>query len=219
VTSTAPSRREGDTVLWTQTFALKQITPEKTPLPAVKVTFHDGPTTDTVEWSNYLRDVQVRLAPADVPVPPSTPSYWRQRIAVGLIVANLLLAGLVCLMRPRRRRLHMTPEQQIARELDVAAALMTTDVASAHEHLTDTVRRVLAERLHLPATRQTTAELMEWISRESSIAEEQREVVRAFLERCDLVKFAGMRPSAEECRATTAMAVATCDVKTKTVTP
>ncbi len=204
-TTFAPSTLgRGDPVVWTQTIALKQKNPGQVPLPAVKVSFRDGPDAawETVEWSDLLSQVRGQPTPIDVPEPPATPNRWRAWTAGLLSVVVVLLVVGWMLRRPRKRAVPLAPEQRAARDLDAAAALMATDVIAAHERLADTVRGFLAERFGLPGPRQTTAEFLEAIAREASSPGELRE----FLERCDLVKFAGVRPTPEENRRTLEMA-------------
>ncbi len=199
-------RREGETVLWTKTFALKQAKPGHIPLPVVTVRFRASPEAkwETVEWPDLLRQVRVDLKPAEVPEPPAIPSRWRRWTAGGLIVADVLLgAGVVLLLRRRRSRpAPLTPEQRAAAVITAAVKLLAIDVAAAHERMAEAVRGFLGERYHLPATHQTTSEFLDAVRRGVPPPEELRE----FLERCDLVKFAGVRPSAEECERTVEMA-------------
>jgi hypothetical protein len=75
-----------------------------------------------------------------------------------------------------------------------------------HTLLSGVVRRYLEARFRLPARRQTTAEFLEAMRRAPQLNAGQQELLRDFLERCDLGKFAPVTPSAEECRATAGMA-------------
>jgi hypothetical protein len=204
-----PSIRRGDDrILWTQTLALKQTRAGQVPLPAVKVTFRDGADEASVEWTDLLRQPRGLPAPAEVPAPPTAPDRRRAGAALLLVAANVLVVALFSWvsLRRRRRQPPLTAEQRAARELDSAAALMATDVAAAHERVADVVRGFLADRFQLPVTRQTTAEFLEAVSRDSPLSEQQRDGLREFFERCDLVKFAGVRPPPDECWRTAEMA-------------
>jgi hypothetical protein len=219
----APSvRREGDTIRWTQVVALKQTRPGQVPLPGVTVTFRDGAggAEQTVTWTDLLRQPRGLPNPAEIPEPPVAPDRRRAGAALVLIAAVVVAAAVVGrMLRPRRRPVAPTPEERAARELDAATALVATDVAAAHERWADVVRRFLAERFRLPATRQTTAEFLEALSRESSLPEQQRENLRAFFGLCDLVKFAGVRPTPDECRRTAEMARAACGLASAPAKP
>ncbi len=113
-------------------------------------------------------------------------------------------------LRRRRPQPVLTPEQRAARDLDAAIAL--TDAVTAHERMADVVRGFFAERLSVPAPRQTTAEFLDAVSRESTLPPAQRTALCEFFERCDLVKFAGVRPAPEERRRTAELARQLLDV-------
>ena len=194
---------------------MKQAKSGRVSLPGVKVRFRESPNAgeETVEWPDLLRLVQVQLEPVEVPVQPVTVGFWRQCAAVILTVTNLMITALaVWILRPRRRPqgAPFTPEQRAARELTAAEALLATDFAAAHERMADIVRGLLAERLQMSATHRTTAEFLKAIGKEAPVPEALRE----FCERCDLVKFAGVRPSAEECRRTVELAFVACGLAT-----
>jgi hypothetical protein len=201
-----PARRDGDTVLWTQTITLKQARPGQVPLPAVKVSFREGPdgAAETVEWPDLLRQVRGLPTPVEVPEPPSTARRWRGLTAGVLLIGDvLIMAFAVRTLRRRRPPAVLTPEQRAARALDAAAALMATDVLAGHERLVEAVRGYLAERFPLvTANHLTTAEFLAAVRRAALVEDDLRELC----ERCDLVKFAGMRPAPEEWRRTVELA-------------
>ncbi|HMF12209.1 MAG TPA: hypothetical protein VKE94_07880, partial [Gemmataceae bacterium] len=72
--------------------------------------------------------------------------------------------------------------------------------------VSDTIRRYLELRFRLRAPRQTTAEFLEAMRQSPNLNADQRTLLRDFLERCDLAKFARAEYSVEECKATAAMA-------------
>jgi uncharacterized membrane protein len=69
-----------------------------------------------------------------------------------------------------------------------------------HTELSNIVRRYLESRFRLPATEQTTPEFLESMKSAACLDDDQRRLLRDFLEQCDLVKFARITPSAEESR-------------------
>ena len=83
-----------------------------------------------------------------------------------------------------------------------------TDIKNAEYHtaLSDIVRRFLAERFDLPATRQTTAEFLGTAARSGRLSAEQQALLRDLLERCDLAKFASVGASPEGRREAVALA-------------
>ena len=88
------------------------------------------------------------------------------------------------------------PEQWALQELGRLDESATADAAAYHTALSDVVRRYLADRFGLPATRQTTAEFLETVRRSGRLSAEQQALLRDFLERCDLAKFAPVGASA-----------------------
>jgi hypothetical protein len=80
------------------------------------------------------------------------------------------------------------------------------EVEQFHRRLSDVLRRYLELRLQLPALEQTTAEFLEHMHRAPQLTTAHQELLRSFLARCDLVKFAREIPSPDECRETAAMA-------------
>src|SRR5262249_36005948 len=75
-----------------------------------------------------------------------------------------------------------------------------------HTLLSDTVRRYLELRFQLRAPRQTTAEFLDAMRNSPQLDSGQRNLLRDFLERCDLAKFARAEYSTDECRNTADMA-------------
>lgn len=63
--------------------------------------------------------------------------------------------------------------------------------------VSDVLRRYVTEQYHLPITRQTSVEFLEALANKSPFSSDDRELLRDFLNRCDLIKFA-------RCDATTA---------------
>lgn len=152
-----------------------------------------------------LRDI---TGPEEIPVKPS----WLRHLPwLGLAVAGLgLLAGLVSLRRRRSRpAVTLQPHEWAAQELTRIEGLglpATGAVERFHTLLCDVVRGYLERRFQLPATHQTTAEFLATMRRSPQLTEAQRELLRDFLERCDMAKFARAAPTPEECRAVASMA-------------
>lgn len=70
-------------------------------------------------------------------------------------------------------------------------------VKDFHIEASDIVRRYVEARFSVPALEMTTWEIVEGLER-TGVDVEAREQLRRFLDRCDLVKFAKVRPSIEE---------------------
>ena len=64
------------------------------------------------------------------------------------------------------------------------------------------IRNYLEHRYGVRAPELTTEEFLQVARRAAGLSAEHRELLSAFLERCDRVKFAGYRPDADESMAT-----------------
>ncbi len=188
---------------------LQQVKPGTAPLPDVKVRFRERDTTEwqEVEWLHILRQ------PRDVPPPPAPPSPtagrgWLAAIGAGLGAVVLLAGG----WGLRRRRALPPPPlplgQRTLRELEQLEqeALPGCDGSALHARLADAVRRYLAERFGLRALEQTTAEFLQAAQAVPQLAGTRLDLLRDFLGRCDLAKFARTGVSLEDCRQTARLA-------------
>jgi Domain of unknown function (DUF4381) len=125
--------------------------------------------------------------------------YW---LAGG--VAAACLGGLVIWWRRRRAALALTAEQWACRELDRLLALnlpARAEVERFHTLLSNIVRRFLERQYLVRARRQTTPEFLHAMTSDSRFTPAQQELLRDFLQRCDVGKFAGIDVAATECQA------------------
>ncbi len=194
---------------WTQSIRLTQLKPGPAALPDVKVRFRDGPSAawEEAEWVDLLK------TPRDAPPPelsPATGAGTPWLPWAGLAVAALALTAVVWGLRRRRRSSQkaLPPEQWAMGELRRLETTGSTNRSSSEYHtaLSDVIRRYLTERFDLPATRRTTAEFLETVARTGRLSAEQQALLRDFLERCDLAKFAPVGASPEEGREAAALA-------------
>ncbi len=70
-----------------------------------------------------------------------------------------------------------------------------------HTLYSEVIRQYLEKRFQLRASRQTTSEFFQAMGSSSLLNSFQQEVLKEFLERCDLAKFAQVRFAKEECQA------------------
>ena len=184
---------------WTETILLKQVKPDRVPFPALRVTLRGGPEEEwqTIDWKDVLHNVVVTLKPAEV---SAAPSFWqRWHDPLRWTAAGVAVAGAVfwIVRRSRRRpRQPLDAVQRATRELDAAAVLAATDTGAACAVIAAVLRRFLSERWQLAENSQTTAEFLDALQARSDVPESLRDL----FEKCDLGKFAGIRPDAEECR-------------------
>jgi hypothetical protein len=138
-----------------------------------------------------------------LPPPPPWPRW-----PLGVVLAVLLVGVAVGVWRRRRRARPeappLSPQAWALQELDRLEALdlpAQGAVNRYHTLLSDTLRRYLELRFQLRAPRQTTAEFLQAGETTRRLNPAQQELLRDFLQRCDLAKFAQANPSPEECRA------------------
>jgi len=148
----------------------------------------------------------------DVEDPPPPPPSWTRWLRwAGIVVAGLgLIAGLWSLRHRFASPAKPLPSHEWAvRELDRIEALRlpeSAEVERYHTLLSDVMRTYLEQRFQLPASHQTTTEFLETMHRSPQLTPAQRHLLRDFLDRCDLAKFARAVPSPPECRAVADMA-------------
>ncbi len=164
--------------------------------------------TTTVASTDVRKELRDITPPEDIPAPPS----WLRHLPwVGLAAAA---AGLVAGGWGLRRRF-LRPEPP-PEPHDWAAAELTRleglnlpaagEVERYHTLVGDVVRVYLEQRYQLPASHQTTTEFLETMRRAPQLTKEQQALLRDFLQRCDMAKFARAAPTPDECRAVADMA-------------
>jgi hypothetical protein len=206
---------------WRQTFVVYPQAPGQQVLQIEPFQYRDkGGAWSTVTWKPIPAKVSTQITEADVKdlrditdiekLPPA-PSLWDWAPWVlGVPALTALFVIGIRRFRQRHRSVSaLSPAQWARRELDRIQAL---DLPAAgeferfHTLLSNVIRRYLENRFELPARRQTTPEFLQAMEKSSLLPPEQQCVLRGFLERCDLAKFARARPAADECLATLEMA-------------
>jgi len=164
----------------------------------VKVRCRENPTApwQDAEWTDILTDIRPLSPPSLPPAAPSSSLWWVW--AAGAAIAVLLVGGFIYWKTSRQPRPRvLTHEERALAELNRLEATLAHQGSSPRafsEALSTLLRRYVAARYALPAPRQTTPEFL------ATVDPAQRDQLRAFLERCDLVKFAGALPTVEESR-------------------
>ena len=220
----APARRtplEGEQARWQQAFRVAPVRPGEFNLAMVGIRVRDDgnlPWNDTsfkpvavrvtTEIANAdlseLRDI---TGPEQLPPEPS----WNGIIlwtSLAVAVAGSLAWWLERLRR-QRRVTALSPGDWALGELgriEAGPLSVEAEVHVFHTQLSDTLRRYLEIRFHLPAEEQTTAEFLDGMRRSPLLTDEQQLLLRDFLERCDVVKFARVVPPRQEALATAGMA-------------
>jgi hypothetical protein len=163
-------------------------------------------TVASLDVKKELRDI---TPPEDPPPAPLSWTRWLPWAGIATAVAGLVAGGWGLRRRFAPVAPPLAPHEWAARELDRLEALQLPEAGEAeryHTLLSDVVRVYLERRFSLPASQQTTAEFLETMRRSPQLTPAQQGLLRDFLERCDMAKFARAAPPPEECRALAAMA-------------
>ncbi len=228
VVTQLPDRRER----WEALFTLDPRDEGDHQLQPAPLAFRDGSsaTTQQASWKPISVKVISRVAKPqsatdlsqmrDIVGPEDPPggqkSTLRDYLKPGAIIAAVLLlcgALVAAFWTGIRRRLGqfapLPPNRWALRELDRIASMdLATPGASErlHTEASDVIRHYLERRFGLRAPQQTTAEFLARMQSWPFLPAAQQALLREFLERCDLAKFAGVSPSPDDCRATAKMA-------------
>jgi hypothetical protein len=155
-----------------------------------------------------LKEIRDITGPEPVPPPPSLFGVLRW-VGLGIIGVALLLGGWELRRRFVAPRPEQAPHEWASRELDRIEAMALPQAGHAerfHTLVSDTIRRYIELRFDLHAPRQTTAEFLEATKQSPQLTSAQQGLLRDFLERCDLAKFARAEYSVPECQAALGMA-------------
>lgn len=198
---------------WRQAFLVAPRKPGSLLLEPQPLTLGDTKT----DWRPVAVKVTTEVGRADVKelrdiLPPEGgqpgPLWWLWFAAAGGSVVGvvLLFVGWRVLRRLTVKPLkRLTPAEEALRDLDRIDKLKL-GAEQYHARVADVVRQYAERRYQFRAPRQTTAEFLRSVQESEHLTAEQRERLREFLERCDVVKFAGERATAEACREVAAMA-------------
>jgi hypothetical protein len=213
------SKLSGGRERWRQTFRVSPSSPGKDEalnLAPLHFREQDGPLQDAA-WKPVAVDVLTRwtnptLADAeDITTIEELPPD--EVVSVGSVLVwagiTVLAVGAVALLvwratRLRRRTPSKLPPGRVATaELERLLALDLPDrgeVGPFFTTLGDIVRRYLDERYGLQTLRQTTAECLAALGEATEVNAGLPELLRAFLEECDRVKFAGATATTSQCQ-------------------
>ena len=125
------------------------------------------------------------------------PWWW---IALAVVALVALAALLWYLFRPKRLLSAKSAYEMALEKLEKARALLREDNPMPYAVVvSETIRSYLGQRFQAPSTRRTTEEFLRQMEadRETPLAG-HRDLLREFLQSCDLVKFARYQPTLTE---------------------
>lgn len=121
-------------------------------------------------------------------------------IALGIICTIALLILLWFWFKPHRLLSPKSAYELALEKLEKALALLREDNPMPYAiFVSETIRSYLGQRFQAPSTRRTTEEFLQQMEadRTTPLAE-HRDLLRGFLQSCDLVKFARYQPTRAE---------------------
>jgi hypothetical protein len=199
---------------WEQEFRLEPFqTGIAVPLPVQPLSYRSGnEVSDRVTtWKPLAIRVTTEVTGTDLtqarpptgieelPPAPQSTFPW-PAVVTAVLLGSLVAAAAVVGLRKRRAPGAMPSARDQAltelRSLENADGLGAAQV----ERLADVVRRFFERQLSLAATKQTTAEFMAAVRQSGTLPAESSSRLEDLLRRCDLVKFASLRPAADEGR-------------------
>jgi hypothetical protein len=144
---------------------------------------------ETAAGTNDIRPIK---PPVEVPH-PWVPFFWAGGIVVLL---GLVATGVILWLITRQRRAIVPPvPPHVRARLKIESALqLIGDPRAFAIAVSDAVRVYLEERFRLRAPERTTEEFLRDLQKTSALTTPQKLSLAAFLEQCDLVKFARFEP-------------------------
>jgi len=144
---------------------------------------------NTVAGTNDIR-------PIKPPVAVPNPWTWVFWTASVLLALGLIATALILWLNRRKQLAVMppVPPHVRARQKLEAALLLISDPRAFAIAVSDAVRVYLEERFQLRAPERTTEEFLRDLQKTPVLTAQQKDSLSAFLEQCDLVKFARFEP-------------------------
>ena len=143
-----------------------------------------------------LAGLRANVPPVEVPWPAWV--WWA--IGIGSAVALALLIWLLIWLRSRRVPTRApTPRMIALRALEeLRTRVREFDPYAFSVQVSDVLRTYVSGQFGLHATTQTSTEFLASIAQSPRFSDEDRRLLAAFLDRCDMLKFARIEAHAEE---------------------
>ena len=149
------------------------------------------PPPDAQAGAALTNDIRAIRPPIEIP----NPWAWAIGLGLALLLAGIIAAAILWWKRRQARVVPViVPPHVRARERLNEALALLADPRAFCIAVSDAVRLYLEERFHLRAPERTTEEFLRELQRTPHLNAEQKQSLAAFLEQCDLVKFARFEP-------------------------
>ena len=162
-----------------------------------------GPTSPLLGQTNA--PTNQKPAPLDDIYDIRPPYFFLQSwtwlwITLAGIAALTLLAALCFWLWPKQQLSPRTAYDLALEKLEKARGLLREDVPMPYAVMvSETVRSYLSQRFETPSTRRTTEEFLRLMQADpTTTLAEHRDLLREFLQSCDMVKFARYQPTIAE---------------------
>jgi hypothetical protein len=142
------------------------------------------------------------------PPPPERPPLLWPWISL-VFLAGFGLIGWKLARRRKLEKSSLPPREWALAELEKIEKMSLFSSGESEEFhtlISNVIRGYLELRFQVPASQQTTPEFLKAISESNFLDQPGQLLLRSFLERCDLAKFARVRFSSQECRTSAQMA-------------
>lgn len=126
--------------------------------------------------------------------------------AIFLVAAiALLILGLLIWLISKKFQKQLPPLSARERALAALRASEGGEIESISPYqfsirVSDILRRYVLEQFSLPMTRQTSVEFLSAITAQKKFTDAEKELLRNFLDRCDLIKFARYEATTDDSR-------------------
>lgn len=201
--------------VWRQQFTIEVLLAGEYQFPALEVAYRQPPDVRwTVEGTDYLAiEFASLLETGDAAEPKPNPGPlpwprgllpWLFLFAGLLAVIGMVGAGTFAWVRWVRRPRLPTPVSadekaiEAIHRIEGAGWLERGEVDRFYSELSGVIRHYIEDRFGLRAPERTTEEFLQEATQRPILIGGQRLALAHFLERCDLVKFAKVRPTTQE---------------------
>jgi len=214
--SPSPRLTNGGRVLTRRSYVLEPFLSGDYKIPPMKVTFwkkdeqepkkHEIETEEvTIKVRSLLPQKAAELKIKDIAGPlelPKSPRGWLYALVVGgLAMVGAVVAVMLLLkhLKGAEDVVVKAPAHELAyRHLEALLAeklLERGEVKLFYARISDVLRRYIENRFGLHAPERTTEEFLAELRERDVLRHEHKELLKEYLEHCDLVKFAELQPT------------------------